>query len=390
MEREGDKVTIIAAAETEFETVASEYAEFEARKEEKKASLIPRLGSICTGILLALLAITAALSIALSWTLVFKIRNTPGGSRPDNSTFYGGSSELFFAISTNSAMVGLALCTFLFVVLPSCLCCLPSLCDESAGVKCAKYTFYAAAATTGCLALIGTFIAGILHVFAFTNYENIAKNDSLAAYGKATASMNLLAAVFGFLVALIAITTCWKQLGREETACYYKGCTCGCVLLVLPLVSAVVAALLTIFFSLFVTNFSDETGNGKTYMLASAAAVVSGLAAGTFCCSLCACPIMCLSEPKEKFKAELSLSLKVAAAVFVSISAGQLIAGSILMAAATRLSSEDLDMDQDYQLVRPSIVAMARLIGALNFLVVAITAVSFCATCLCCWKAKEE
>ncbi len=382
MEREGDKVTIIAAAESEFETVASEYAEFESRKEEKQASLIPRLGSICTCILLALLAITAALSIALSWTLVFKIRNTPGGSRPDNSTFYGGSDELFFAISTNSVLVVLALCTFLFVVLPSCLCCLPSLCDESAGVKCAKYTFYAAAATTGCLALIGTFIAGILHVFAITNYENIAKNDSLAAYGKATASMDLLAAVFGFLVALIAITTCWKHLGREETACYHKGCTCGCVLLVLPLVSALVAALLMIVFSLFATNFSDETSNGKTYMLAAVAAVASVLAAGTFCCGLCAGPIMCLSETIE-------LVLKVAAAVIVGITVSQLIAGSLLIAAATRLSSEDLDMDQDYQLVRPSIVAMARLIGALNFLVVAIAAVSFCVMCLCC-KAKEE
>ena len=130
--------------------------------------------------------------------------------------------------------------------------------------------------------MIGTFLAGILQIFAVYNYKNMLSDSELSSYGRAAASLNLISAIIGVIVIVTALLL--AVLGTN--ICKDSKCTCeitnscfcckedskctsesiiALILVTFLLISILVAFFLTMFYSFFITNYPSEHGNSANY-----------------------------------------------------------------------------------------------------------------------------
>lgn len=328
------------------------------------------------GSLVSIFVIIDCLSLALSIAASIKV-----------SSNYSTVDESGIAVICNGVFLGVSFIILLFVSLPACACS----CDDDK--KCCLGTYYVSVLVAGSITVIGTLVAGILQIFSVSNNEEIKSDSEVASVVGAAAAFNLIAAVFGVIVIAVTIGvviaatfgTCRRDKERhdKEESCYSMGCVTALILVNFLLISSMVAFLLTLFISFFITNYSADHGDSANYDRATVAAFFSGCVAGCLLIGLCiGGPIICSSRCGEVDR------VKILSIVLGSLAAGTIIAGGLMMKVGQSFSSEEM-LTTDAPLNRASISAMGYLFGALNFVTTIIAIVLFCSGVFICTHREK-
>ena len=317
------------------------------------------LSSISISLLVFISIVIECVSLSLAVTVYFKTLTRSG--------------EILIALICEAASLFVAFCTLLFVSCPAAIvCCSRSDYDEP---NCSMPAYYTSIVVAKLMSITGTAVAGVLLVFSISNYEDNLSDIELSSFGWAAAALNFAAVVFGVLVIVVTLGVCMTD--EDKRHCCSRTGGCAFIFLAILLVSCLVPALLTIFYGLFITNYSEEGRNSENSTRGFWATVFSGGAAGVLICGVSiGGPVICWFEKDGK---DHMLSL-VVPCVWALLTAGTIVAGMFLMFVAGSYSSDEV-LSSQFQLNRSSVSAMGYLIGALNF-VTTLAAVFVCC-CVC-------
>lgn len=307
------------------------------------------------GILVSIFVVIDCVSLALSVAAVFKLEP------------YSTNSESLIAVICNVVTVVVSFLVLLLVTCPACIC----ICCRDDDNNCCTPTYYASVVVAASIAVIGTLVAGILQIFTVYNYEQVLSDNKVSSYLGAAAALNLIAAAFGIIMITATFCTCSSM--EENWYCnekrHYR--MIAFLSVTFLLISALVAGLLTIFVSFFITDYSEDGGNSPNSTRATVAVFFSGGAAGCLLIGICiGGPFMC------SWGKNIMTILCLTMCILALLSAGTIVGGGLMMNVGQSFSSEALD--PDVPLNRESISTMGYLIGGLNFLTVVI------ATVVCC------
>ena len=305
----------------------------------------PIVSSVCISFLVAVSVVIDCVSLALS---IFTYL-----------TLDTGVGEAVIATICNGVTLFVAFFTLFFVTGPAAITCCCKSDDEP---NCCTPTYYASIVVALSIAVIGTTVAGVLLIFSISNYEELLSDGDMSSLGRTAAALNFTAAVFGVAVIIIVLGICMTDKGKRH--CCSKIGGCAFIFLAILLVSCLVAALLTIFYGLFITDYSEKGGNSENYTRGFWAQVFSGGAAGVLICGMCfGGPVICffMKDGKDHVTSSLAVSC-----VWALLTAGTIVAGIFLMVVAGSYSSDE-SLSSNFQLNRSSVSAMGYLIGALNF-----------------------
>ena len=327
--------------------------------------------------LVSIVVVIDCISLALSVAAFFKVSD------------YSMSDETDLALVCSGIFLGLSFVLLLVVTLPACICCRKD--DE---IKCCTFTYYVSVVIAGSIAVIGTLVAGILQTFSVSNYEEISSDSSVSSLVGAAAAMNLLASAFGIIVITVAMVIIiratfggipWDdEKFLEEEEIYYRiGRVFALVIINILFISSTVAALLTLFTSFFITNYSQDSSDSGNYVRATVAAFFSIIAVACLLLGFCI-GVPLIYHPCSDCSQDKVRILSVVLCVWAFLAAGTLISGGLMMAVGKSFSSDE-NLNPDLPLNRASISAMGYLIGVLN-LVTTLIAITPCCAGIIVWK----
>ncbi len=133
---------------------------------------------------------------------------------------YIDSGESFAAMNCNGVTIIVSFIALFSVALPASLC----ICSKDDD-NCCTPTFFASVVVAGSISVIGTTVAGLLQIFTVYNYEDILSDSELSSYGRAAASLNFIAAIFGVIIIVTTLFfTCLEGVDnwyccKEESKC---------------------------------------------------------------------------------------------------------------------------------------------------------------------------
>ena len=323
-------------------------------------------------IIVGIFAVFDCISFALSLALDF------------NDQLQYNDGGISIALMCSAAFVGASFFTLLFVSLPACLCHCSQ--DDTAG--CCTPTYFVSVAVAGSFTVIGTFVAGILQTFTIYNYEGAAAFPTLHA----AAAFNLISATFGVITMVASLSVC---LCNEENWYFCKKrphCVSGKVIalifIAVLLIAVFIAALLTLFTSFSVYQFSSKHGDSPNSSRADIAAYFSYITAVCVLFGFCiGGPVVCCSSP-IKLK-NLITTLSCIMCVWALLGTGTVVSGGLMIKVGQSFSSEET-LDPDQPLNRASISAMGYFIGALNLSVSVIACSLCCIGVVCCNSRKQD
>ena len=326
--------------------------------------------------LVAVFVVIDLVSLALSLAAEFKLGR------------FAIDVESYIATLCNAVPISVSILTLLFVSLPTRVCMCLNGNGESYPNCCTCYycnccthacTYYVSIVVAASLGITGTVTAGILQIFSITNYEEALSNSEASSLGGVAAAFNFSTAIFGVITIVATIIICMNDDEWEENwSCGAMGIS-SFILITVLLVASLVAGLLTIFFSLFATNYPRDGGNSNSSDLAGYAALFSGGAAACLLVGFCGGgAFICATGNSDR---EYSSKIRYVRIIWACLVLGTIVAGGLMMKVGQNFSSGNEELTTVVPLNRGSIAAMGYLIGGLNFVVLFIA----CFMCCCCY-----
>ena len=298
-------------------------------------------------------------------------------------TWFSDSGDSVFSLVTVTLSICLGILSF--VALPACICCLCFKVDESIDSCCnTRVTFFVAIIVACSIALIGTFVSGLLQIFYTTyciDYLHLSTNIRL---GGGAIAVNFVVAILSLFVMIFTFVTCFKDDSRR----WSDACSRTFIILTFMVVSSLAACFYTDYilfsYALGARTESDATASTLDGQTTSvwAALLATGASCFLVCCSCIAGPILCREEVREG--GDIARSSGIVTIVLSLVNAGNILAGILMIISGNSFSNEDLE-PSEYNSCRilnqSSYAAMAFVAGVVNFTVVVSAMVASCFGC---------